>query len=772
VGSAASVSEAQDWLRRFSRDGVNSVWLGATSGGALRRGELGWIQLPSRPSLSCGWSATEPGAVVLKSSVPYPDRRFAFATLKIGDAAVPLASVSHDTRTGLVPRTEKLGKADLPALSLRVNVGQEEYPFSLAWQDARAPEPPVLLRLEGLTPFFENLESRTWGRLTAPGPGLAAIRDFDPVQGSYLEVRNRELGNRLKTVFRAGLSLADYPIFRFRYRAQGMVRISLGLQNAGTVKLSEDYGGARSVAYAPGFELDGQWHTWWGRVSDAVSQSEMDLRMFVVEQIAFGSYHGVDQTGRFSRWDVDDLAVGPAVSRAEQLAFTPEYFDFDGVRAVFWAVVPQSGAAGTRPEPVWRSISNGRGTVPDIEHLEDGIHGLLLKAVDNAGLESAVTEIPFILDRKPVTVTHAFEESTEPLSNGTLLRIRFQTGQGVPLALEDLQIKWNDKPAVVAPFLSRFSHAPSEDVLVLNWPYVFRAPLDKMPDGGRANIVVANIRDGAGNRAADCAIPLVMDYSKDRTPPTVLATKYPTNVFLATAWDARANERVYFEPYAGDPAPALQRQKGEEPYLAARVRGKEKAGGLMLKFADPKWGLTRHPFLSFRMRRPAMTAGEATRIAVAVELSNDQKYSIPLTRPEAGTNTVNLPAPLPWQSNQWQSVTLDLVDLLKPKLAEKVLQTAEVKVLYFQCENAPENMPFDLQSLFVCSKWKPEDVIRMDAYDASGIDGIVLEGGVRIGGTEMAPAASAANAPPGGWRELRVRDKAGNVSLPVRVPVP
>ena len=809
LARVASVSNLNAWVSAASRDGLNSLRVTATASNTTAFGRVAWVQLPKKPVVSCKWKADAVNTVLIESPLPYPDRRVAFGEVMIGGVSVPRQERTFGAWCALVPRNNTFLGSTQAVLAVQVKAGGESYAFNLDWRKRPVPEPPVLVGLEGITPFFENFEGRDFGKFLSVVPermairspsaarqrakalaqqpptgrprdanrqwrsssrGQLAVRSLDPLQGSYLEVRNTDNGQRLKSTFNAVLAVSRYPVFEFRYRGEGMVNVSLGLQDTYLAKISETYATARAAAYAPAFVADGQWHSWWGKVSDAVARDTWDSRMFCIQQFSLGSYHGIDQTGRFSEWNIDDLAFGPAVSRPEQLAFTPRYFDFDGVKAVYMgiAIGSASGPGSNELAAVtWKEIRNNEKAVPDIGKLSDGLHRIMIKAVDSNGVESAVTEIPFLLDRIPVSATFAFEATPDLLSNGTYLRVAFDTGGGAPLALEDLQLSWNGKAMSVPGYLDLLTHLPGSESLRLNWPYMFRAELNQMAQGGKATIGIANIQDGAGNRSADVSIPVEIDYAKDKTPPTLLQTKYPTNVLLATAWEGRLQKTAYFQaPYPQ--SPAVIEKPGEEVYFSTEASAK--AGDAFLTFETGKWMLTNYPYVSFRLRRPVVPAKDTTRFAVVVNLSNGGSNVLALTQNETEKGAVPARQPIAWESNRWQEVTLNLYDLLKSVTNEAALQPLSVTNLHIRRLESVEREALHIQSCLVYSKWRPQDAIVMDGYDASGVDGVMWESNNRIAKMEVAPATLATGGRP--WIQLQVRDKAGNLSLPIRVPVP
>jgi hypothetical protein len=376
---------------------------------------------------------------VLESKSAFPDRRFSFALLSMGNVAVPLTDESPGRRYAPVPRRFDFCEATVSNIPVMVTMDGKASTFNLPWRDNRLQDPPALLKIEGLTPLYEGFERRELiAPLVADGARMR-ILPFDPAQGSCLEVFNTERNQRLRIGLNAAYTLSRYPVFQFRYRGTNMVSVSLSLGDTYYARLNEENGNARQVRDTKPLLLDGRWHTWMGFVSDTMGERAFDSRLMAIASVAMASYHGIDQTGRYTQWDLDDIAVGPAVSSKEQMAFTPCYFAFPGVQAVFIAV--RGGresyfdlTADQARDLRWREIPNMARTTPDLDGLADGFCHLFLKARDKRGHESRVTDLPFFLDRQPLAATHALEACNDPFSNGTRLRLNIANpGNGAPL---------------------------------------------------------------------------------------------------------------------------------------------------------------------------------------------------------------------------------------------------------------------------------------------------------------------------------------------------
>jgi hypothetical protein len=597
------------------------------------------------------------------------------------------------------------------------------------------------------------------------------LTDFDPDQGSFLTLFNNELGQRLSGDFGAALSLARYPVVQFRYRGSTMARVSLTCGPVGPVHLSEPAGAAPLVRGAGSLLLDDQWHTWWGLVPDAADEQPYQAGVLNTGGLRFGSVSAVDQTGRYTELGLDDLTAGPAIARNEQLAFTPHYFDFEGVTHVQMAL--QSGSEDylsltttQRAALAWRDIPNRQQTIPDIGKLGDGLARIFLRALNSRGMTSPVTDIPFLIDRTPPAVTWDFVPATNVMGNGSCLRLRTTTDNGSPLDIEALKIKWNDTVVPLASSLgSTFSHLPERDKLVLNWPLIFRHELDRMEAGQSFKIVLADIRDGAGNTVANVECPRQIDYASDHTPPTLLPTVYPSNIFWKTGWEINSENRPFFVPQ-GACTTTVVRKDGEAPYLAL-VSGS--ATGTMTCAFTPKWNVQKYPYLAFRLRHPAQDPKDPPSIRVALVTESGVTNNCALADIPSAARQAS-PPPSTWQSNVWQSFTLDVAGLFKGKRPAGTSEPIVLKSLAFISTGTATNFCQDLQSVFVFSPWQKNDLIQMDAYDESGIDGIAWESAQHAPELSLTPATLPGSADGNGWMTLRVRDRAGNLSTPLHVP--
>ena len=94
-----------------------------------------------------------------------------------------------------------------------------------------------------------------------------------------------------------------------------------------------------------------------------------------------------------------------------------------------------------------------------------------------------------------------------------------------------------------------------------------------------------------------------------------------------------------------------------------------------------------------------------------------------------------------------------------------------VRKLYFQQQGAKKKMVLELQNMYIFSAWKEEDMVKLKAFDASGIDGMSWSYEAQTDSMALAPATMTGTEGINRWVVMRARDRAGNLSMPIHVPV-
>lgn len=774
-----NVAALQSWVNTPRTNGLICVSIRPEGTNVPAPATLAWIRLPPRPAVSASWHPSKPDTVALRCVAPYPDRRFLAAEVWFGDSSPMVFDEGFDTRVALVPRRPEFAGERIPVTVRGVEMSNT---FSLAWKDAVVRDVPVLVSLAGATPFLQNAEPRErLAGLPAANPYRVSLAAFDPVQGSYFDVKNSFSEKRLRCIIPAILSLSRYPLFQFRYRTDdAMARVSMTLGHSCFVRISESNAVARPVRYATNNVVtDGAWQGWLGQVSDAIASPVYDRNLFQVNAPEIGSTYSIDQTGLFTRWALDDLVFGPAVSTAVQLALTPTYFDFSGIASVRLAVRagPESFAAlsaGAASALVWQDATNAVETVPRLEGLTDGIHHLFIQARARSGKESSVTDIPFLLDRKPLQGSAVFGSTELDARDNADFRVNLVSDGGAPLNLDTLGIQWQDVAITNAMPAMRLTRAPDRDLLSFNWVQYFREQLGQTTNGQTLRLSVTGIQDGAGNRSPDLVVPVIIDYAKDQVPPTLLRSVFPSNVFWSATWSAADEKNTFF---VSRPGGAIEVVPGtnEPPYLRV-IAGRSAV--LTASIARTNWAIQKFPYLALRIRRPFVAStNDPALLQLSLELSSSNTVSVLLSPAKRGSSRSHyiLPEPIVWRSNQWESAFLDIEAAVKTRFPTQSLEGLAVRSLTLRQTGPAPTDEFHLQSVFAYAPGPAADPVKINAYDASGMDQpeVSYETAtgqpVELAAFSGSPAAT--NKPASGWMLFRAKDKAGNLTAPLRVPV-
>lgn len=775
------VEELGEALASRSVPGRNAAWLQVKygSGGGYQR-DLHWVSLPETPAWELAWHDQEPGAVVLRRRGDAPDPRLVGTSVALPDGQVlPLQPGSPGEWIARLPRTA-VGMADSGPLQLRVTVDGATVTGELDWSERPLPSRPVLLGIQGFPGFAGNFEGG-FGRLSHTGDERQTIGYADSLQGRFLRVRNTALGQRLHASFGVDFPISQYPLFQFRYRGYDMTYISLAFSNGHPVRLSDDLAAAARVRRAEeDLRNDGSWQSWQGMVSDAFTSSGFATNRFQPTFARFGSAHGVDQTGRYTRLDLDDVVFGPAVASAEQLAFTPEYFAADGLREVRVAVASGPGPFAERgPEQLdaleWVSHPVGEPIVPSLAGLDNGIHHLLYQAVDEKDLTSRVTDIPFLYDTKPLDITHALRPYDDPGANVLAAEIQMDNHGASPWAIESATFQSGGRNVSVPAWTSSYQHAADSEKLLLNYPLIMRNQLDAAADGDTVTLTLGNLRDGAGNASPDLEIPYTIDHASDKTGPTWYWLRFGSAVHWFYNWDGSSGDSLAFSPATHNRAQVVKRPGGASflNHLSHR------AAADMSRQVN--WKPADHPWLSCRIYLPSHRRNLRIFFTLATNRGN---YTLSITNPESAKTELNRGLAFPVAEKQWVPISANVADLLRQAgLTAEQLNGLVVGTVTVSRRNTRNNESMYLDDFFLHgAPAAPADSGRMSwyAFDMSGVDRLDM---VCLGPDGKAQWTHSASGRHVDLHELSQRvegsqwfrcvayDKAGNASTPFYLPL-
>jgi len=263
-----------------------------------------------------------------------------------------------------------------------------------------------------------------------------------------------------------------------------------------------------------------------------------------------------------------------------------------------------------------------------------------------------------------------------------------------------------------------------------------------------------------------------VDYAADKQGPALLAPSCPANVKFATNLRWHKTPPLYFTPGKGNGIEA-HCVMNEEPYLLNTSH--ENAGAFNLAIA---WDVDNFPYLSCQLQRP--TKDDNSKVYLQLHTTSHGIFTVPLVAAENGPNYLALPQPLKWEAGKWTALTLDIKTLIRSKLGNGAPAQLIINQVAITRTQAGAGVPLYLKDFYLYAPWRPQDAVKLDAYDASGLggldweytqDGQVLKKGAQAE-LSIAPRTLELPAAANGWLDVYVKDKAGNRAVPLHFPVP
>ena len=786
LGRYQDLAALQAELVRRSRPGLNRAWIRVqTVTGTSFAHHLSWVQLPPNVPLHCRWDSARADTVILEVAAPFVDPRFAAAAVTVDGESLPLLTAMREVRYARVPRLPESPWLQDRTLEFHVYSGTETTVQRLPRRGRRVNAGPFLLGLDGLTPLCETFEPGNGSdRIQPTADGRVTFHVNEPAAATSLQIRNRAYGQRLRARIRTGFSVARYPLMALRYRALDMTYISAAFGPQHVVRLGDDSNAARTVRLGQDWVQDRQWHDWLGVVADAFHTDTYDPAKFQVATLDFGSKGSLDQTGHLSKCFLDDLVFGPAVRRADELVCTPRYFDLDGVARVEHAVAAGSTCFGDRTAAeqsslVWAETRPGEALRPRIDGLDDGIHHLLLKAVDEAGREAAVTDIPFMLDTKPLEPAVAFEPMPDPAGNGVRMRIAFANHGGAPWQIDTAAFLLCGRPEKLPVWSNRFQHTTSADTLFLNYPFILRRDLDAAEDGDVLEFAVEHVSDGAGNESPKLVVPVPVKHEGDNTGPAWFMVDFGSQVRWFHNWDGHQNGALALTPAAHNQT-GVRHEAGQSPFLYTGAY--QNSGSL---HRNLEWRPATHPWISFRMCLPGYVPARRPNLELVFVTTANQTFTLSLMQPQKGSTALNQTREFAWQAGQWKRCSFNVLKLLDGLgMAKEQQQHLVVKQIALRRSGTSHNQQLYLDDLFLHgagAETTNADTISWDAFDASGVSALHLACVKDDDSTAWEDIRTERNVDlgplrartgEGNWIRCRAEDKAGNLSVPFWIPFP
>ena len=775
-----------------------------------------WTLPPAdNPGLIATVLAAPTNTIRIASSLEWPNPIICVSNVTVNGAAVPHAYVRDSAL--MIPYTRPFN----PSASSVVKVSfatENGRPFTQMIQSSAFARPngaperaPVVTGVSfppSIAASYENFESRTTAiKPYARENTKRELRYGDDAQSTYLHFHNAGRNSRLSGTFASQFDVARTPLLQFRYRGDDMALVNISTHQNSFFHFSDNYNGQKRPA-----KLDDEWHTAICRLTavdfetrpNFIFQKQPNQLFFSSSHIAVPGiphYH-INQTGLFSYFDIDDVALGPALGPANtnDFRFHAAFDAPDGLDKAQYAVISGDAPYDARPENernaiAWTSFdpSPTNEVAPPIGSLANGMHHLLVRALSPAGTQSAVADIPFIYDTLPPELSFHLSTNSPTGPNEAMLTTSVSCGPfGAAPVFTNAVFTANGTK--LQPYYSGTVNGKSDNSVSygMKWPYVARNIIQACTNGATIRFRVENVADGAGNVAPPAETTYTLDYSRDTTPPAYNPSLYNVGVFYGKG--GFPTREAFFTQFsqgleAGRVLVTNSTTGLSQSFLRLKVAGDPNQKDALHRTASlqfQNWIAPTNRWLMLRARVPEKAptpTGVVFKLAFQLnttpkEAKTPAKNNRYVLEVPASDSTNNAARPVGLRGNtdftpgKWVELAIDVAAFLNDKAGMSngafkverltlILPPVKGGAVELEAAAVVKNVPVAKRSL------------DFNAYDVSGIDGLyigdakIAEGG-RILFEKLHETCGSKF-----FADIRIRDRAGNTTpMASIIPLP
>jgi len=771
--------ELNTQLEKHAKDGLNELTIKSNNKTFI----LSWIQLPKQCDIKIAWHPTLPRVIKAEINGNYPDQRIKSLHLKIEGAdkfLIPeFSKTKYSCNLPLIYADNFKQYQNKKTIKLTGRCKRQLIQKTLKISKCHINDKPILIKLQGLTTLWQNYEEYTQQKqgIICPLTRNTKTKKIvnDPKQGRVIEIQHlcpeQTIISNTSPNYKP-IDIVHFPVLQFKYKCDDTCYIT-GIINNKRFYLGEPaVSKIQQIRSTGKLILDQNWHTWTSVASDILSNN--NAHNLQLNNFSIGSCAKRDQTGLYTHISLDDFVFGPAIKEANQLKFQPIYFDMQGIKEIKIATL--SGLKADNPKQLtWQTFPANQEIIPEIKNLKDGVHHLLIKAVDILNKESDIFDVPFLLDRTPLTVNHIFEESSSNTFNGKLLRINCFTESGSLWDMSKTTISCKNKTIQCKNIWGNtITNDKNITILRFNYAYAFRKIINTLNNGDELTLNISNIKDAAGNLSENYKkAKIKIDYSNDTKGPNWYDNQFSNNVLYHNNLDGVQYKKTLLTPTSNTHAKTqILTASTHNKYLIVSLR-KRKAS--IEKTCN--WNLTKYPCLAFRVWIAKSTTTMTIKLT---DKKTAKEYKITLSKPYKNEK---------WKPRAWNRIQLNITHALiknNAKIDKKLLQNLTISNIKISIEKNKRKLKYICFDDFFIFNPSPANnkktIYTWDAFDASGIKNIELsciDQNENILWTKKFTKnkIDLATLPkdqltPNSWLRCRVQDKAGNFSSNCWIPFP
>lgn len=721
----------------------------------------------------------------VSSTLPWPNQLVCAEEVSVGGQPEPLAYIEDSALVIPFRRPLKVGTGPVK-VTFRTTGGNRPFTQLLpaaAFASEKENIRVASVAFDGLPrAMYESFEARSsvmgpyaYGGLV-PRLGLG-----DDESSTFLRLDNNGRKEaRLSATLAPLFDIASTPLLAFRYRGDDMAIVNISARKDIWHHFGDQMATNRAV-------LDGKWHRalrfvanteFAAKPAEAFTRTEVPL---IMSANSLPNKPGINRTGLYSRLDLDDIVLGPAVGPTNSLGFHAT-FTAPVVRAEYAIVADGAGEAAAE----WVATNVPAATVVtqsvvSVAGVAEGLNHLLVRGTGENGVVSDVADIPFIYDTTPpqVSLTSGQDPMTLSIVCGT---------NGAPPVLDGMSLAIDGNDVDVRSINDeriRFS-AQNSLAWTVHYAKLARRRIQDHKDGDNVVIQVSGVRDGAGNETPPVSATNKIDYASDKCAPSWSAS-YP--------WVLKGGKMAQTAPFFGsfgkDIKPKYERvdDKGRQREVLSLTTADKLEAKPQITATFRSVGITWHSatnrWLVLRARLPE-SVERPTNMVFQLTFSFANPSKEPDAKPKNFSHAMKIPSSTPsdadrpaglngscnFQPGRWCVLTIDVDAFLRNKAG--ISGGAVINALYLRLPGIP-GYTVELDYAAVLKGYadlaKP---IPVFAYDSSGIDGLYARGvKVSDGLKPPSPEDLYKAFPNVRLLDLTIRDRAGNETTnPIIVPLP
>lgn len=531
---------------------------------------------------------------------------------------------------------------------------------------------------------------------TTAASGRGSLRVYNPVSGGRLGVYLQ------KKPFDAG----KYRIVSFDYKVGPRLRSDFAVYVNGdwkAIKFKDTDDNLGYIGVVPNLKDDDQWHHAEFNLYDMLRKDDPGAGSYIVRQFVMADWNWTANVKGRS-YNLDNFQIVPVVSSTGGLPLAWRAPDISGIAGLGWVV--DSDPATDAPAEI--TLPGSTAVLQGVSNVDGWLHTRLR---DGAGNWGATEHWRLLADSESPTCAVQYpREGARSARSSVTLSLTDKGIAGIDPASVTLNIAGRDY-TVDNPGLS---YSSGSGLLTWNCEQVAPEPV-VLPDKQPVAVKLVSARDYAGNPvAAPPAYSWIMDWSLDKTPPTLArlqSTTHPT--FLTCtfengtdAWRALGSNGARVE---------VDNAVGTGGGSSIRLTQQQEGGTMGAIACSQSFSLDNYPVVTFDY-----CLDPGVKLDMVVRMANGNDYAVAFTDNPSGS-VGNIPGAR--ADGRWGRATVDLAQIVRQRQQQGTMDVASISFTDRNKLDNPVGARAWFDNFIIGKIGSQPPVFRWKATDATGVSG-------------------------------------------------